>query len=156
MIMGCYRYEGENPELGCWKVISEFIREESLHDKYGFRHFGFNNPMPTENNTEYGYEMWIAIPEGLTVPKPLWRMEFDGGLYMAITTSIGMISEHSLLLYDLVNGHDQYSHDTSRRWLEEFADFKFFDDLTGGLNKQIDLLAPVTPFDQRDEARLKY
>lgn len=71
MIVASYRAESETPEKDCSEVMNKFILENLLHKKSGFRHFGFNNPSPSENNPVYGYEVWVAIPEDFNVPKPL-------------------------------------------------------------------------------------
>ena len=144
MILACYLAESESPEIDCWKVISEFIKKNKLHEKYGFRHFGFNNPNPSDESPVYGYEMWIAIPEDVEVTAPLYKMEFEGGLYATVTTTLSEIGEQSWKLYDWVENNENYVPDKSRRWLEEFLDYKlFWENLNDG--KQIDVLSPILP-----------
>jgi len=145
MVMACYRAESESPETDCYTVISEFIKKNSLHEQYGFRHFGFNNPQPSEDNPIYGYEMWVSIPEGMEVAAPLWKMEFPGGLYAGITTNLAEIGERAMKLYEWASSNGKHEHDTSKPWLEEFTDYKTF---WGGNAKemsemQLDLLAPL-------------
>jgi len=126
MVMACYRAEGESPEMDCYGVISEFIKKHSLHEQYGFRHFGFNNPNPSDNSPVYGYEMWVSIPDDIEVTAPLRRIEFDGGLYACVTTTLAEIGEQSWKLYDWVNSNGNNKPDTTRQWLEEFTDYKSF------------------------------
>ncbi|MCL2158141.1 MAG: effector binding domain-containing protein [Oscillospiraceae bacterium] len=144
MTMACYRAESESPETDCWKVIADFIEKNSLHERHGFRHFGFNDPNPSDESSTYGYEMWIAIPEGVEVTAPLHKMEFDGGLYANATTTLSEIGEQSWKLYDWANNNENYLHDTSRRWLEEFPDYKLFWENVNEA-KQIDILVPILP-----------
>jgi len=145
MVMACYRAESETPECDCYAVIKEFIAKNSLHEQYGFRHFGFNNPNPSEDTPIYGYEMWVSIPEDVEVTEPLWKMEFPGGLYAGITTNLAEIGERSMKLYGWVNNNGKHEHDTSRPWLEEFTDYKTFweDGSLADSERQLDLLAPV-------------
>ena len=144
MAIACYRAESENPEIDCYEVMSKFIKRHSLYEQYGFRHFGFNNPNPSNESPVYGYEMWISIPEGVEVIAPLSKMEFPGGLYACVTTTLAEIGEQSLKLYEWVNSNENYTPDTSKRWLEEFIDYKSFWENVN-LEKQLDLLAPVIP-----------
>lgn len=50
MTVASYRAESETPEKDCSDVINRFVLDNSLHKESGFRHFGFNNPNPSENN----------------------------------------------------------------------------------------------------------
>jgi hypothetical protein len=71
-------------------------------------------------------------------------MEFEGGLYATVTTTLSEIGEQSWKLYDWVNNNENYASDTSRRWLEEFPDYKlFWENVNDG--KQIDVLGPILP-----------
>ncbi|MCL2286689.1 MAG: MerR family transcriptional regulator [Firmicutes bacterium] len=142
MIMACYRAEGESPEMDCWNVVSEFIAQNSLHESYGFRHFGFNNPNPSDESPVYGYEMWVSIPENVEVKAPFYRQKFSSGLYANVTTTLSEIGEQSWKLNDWVNNNGKYIADTSKRWLEEFTDYKSFWE-NPSENNQIDLLAPI-------------
>lgn len=142
MVMACYRAESENPEMDCYSVISEFIKKHSLHEQYGFRHFGFNSPNPSDEIPVYGYEMWVSIPEGIEVTAPLCRMEFEGGLYACVTTTLAEIGEQSWKLYEWVNSNRSHKPDTTKQWLEEFTDYESFWENVSS-EKQIDLLAPI-------------
>ncbi|MCX7657500.1 MAG: MerR family transcriptional regulator, partial [Oscillospiraceae bacterium] len=84
MIVASYLAKSETPEKDCSDVINKFILKNSLHEKSGFRHFGFNNPNPSEHSPVYGYEIWVAIPEDFNVPNPLVKKKFEGGLYASI------------------------------------------------------------------------
>ncbi len=68
MTVASYRAESETPEKDCSNIVNKFVLENQLYKKSGFRHFGFNNPNPSESGPIYGYEIWIAIPEDFHVP----------------------------------------------------------------------------------------
>jgi hypothetical protein len=88
--------------------------------------------------------MWIAIPEDVEVTAPLYKMEFDGGLYASMTTTLSEIGEQSWKLRDWSNNNEKYVLDESRRYLEEFPDYKlFWENLNDG--KQLDILDPILP-----------
>jgi hypothetical protein len=130
MVFACYKAESTTPENDCSKVISKFITENSLHLKYGFRHFGFNNPDPQEGNPIYGYEMWFVVSEDFVVPEPFIRKEFSGGLFASIPALMSNIGERWKLLWDWVFSNKKYvvdwNPDADRRWLEECIDYISF------------------------------
>ncbi|MBU5677680.1 effector binding domain-containing protein [Alkaliphilus sp. MSJ-5] len=142
MTIASYRAESETPEKDCSNVMNKFILENSLHKKSGFRHFGFNNPSPSENNPVYGYEIWVSIPEDFNVPKPLEKKQFEGGLYASITTKMGEIGERWQQLYSWVKNNDKYDVDFSFQWLEECSDFETFISSDESA-QQLDLLEPI-------------
>lgn len=137
-----YRAESETPEKDCGDVMKKFILDNSLHKKSGFRHFGFNNPCPSENNPVYGYEIWVTIPEDFDVPKPLVKKQFEGGLYASINTKMGEIGERWQQLYNWVKNSDKYDVDFSFQWLEECIDFESFISVDENA-QQLDLLEPI-------------
>lgn len=142
MTVASYRAESETPEKDCFDVMNKFVLENSLHKKSGFRHFGFNNPSPSENNPVYGYEIWVAIPADFDVPKHLVKKQFEGGLYASITTKMGEIGERWKQLYNWVKNSDKYDVDFNIPWLEECIDFETF--ISGDENaQQLDLLEPI-------------
>ena len=48
------------------------------------RYYGFNCPNPgMREDGNYGYEVWVTIPDDMDVPAPLTKKQFAGGLYAA-------------------------------------------------------------------------
>ncbi len=142
MTVMSYRAESDTPEKDCSDVINKFVLENSLHKTSGFRHFGFNNPSPTEGSTVYGYEMWVAVPKDYAAPKPFIKKHFEGGLYASIPTNMSEIGERWQQLNNWVMNSDTYDMDMQRQWLEECIDFETF---TSGDEsvQQLDLLEPI-------------
>jgi DNA-binding transcriptional MerR regulator len=148
MIIASYCVVSETPENDCTKVMDKLIREYSLYNKPGFRHFGFNNPNPEAGRAEYGYEMWSVVPEDFVVPKPFVRKDFTGGLYAAIPTYLPSIGERWRQLYEWVQNNESYevdwNRDILRNELEECIDYITFNSKgTSEANKQLDLLMPI-------------
>jgi len=142
MTVASYRAESETPEKDCSEVMNKFVLDNSLHKTSGFRHFGFNNPSPSENNPVYGYEIWVTIPEDFDIPEPLAKKQFGGGLYASVTTSMGEIGEKWEQLYNWTKNSDKYDVDFSFQWLEECTDFETF--ISGDeRSQQLDLLEPI-------------
>lgn len=143
MTVASYRAESETPEDDCSNVVNKFILENELHKTSGFRHFGFNNPNPTEDSPVYGYEIWVAIPEDFKVPEPLVRKKFSGGLFASVTTRMGEIGERWQQLYRWVKNSGEYDVDFNLQWMEECTDFDTFIACNES-EGQLDLLQPVT------------
>jgi DNA-binding transcriptional MerR regulator len=148
MKFACYRAESANPENDCWEAANKLILENSLHEKYGFRHFGFNNPEPRDGNPIYGYEMWFVVPEDFVISEPFYKREFPGGLFAAIPTQMALIGERWQQLGDWVSNNEKYELDwnpaADRRCLEECIDYlQFTSNERGFDDKQLDLLLPI-------------
>jgi len=142
MMVASYRAESETPERDCGAVMDKLINDNQLHKWSGFRHFGFNNPSPSEGNPVYGYEMWAAVPENFATPAPIVVKRFDGGLYASIATRMNEIGERWQALYRWVQASGQYEMDWSHQWLEECVDYETFSKGDESM-KQLDLLEPI-------------
>lgn len=92
-VAACH-YMGDNPEENAEKILTRFIKESNLTAlKPDFRMYGFNNPSPTKEMEQYGYEFFVTIPEDLKVEAPLMKKEFAGGLYAAHCIKMGDFHE---------------------------------------------------------------
>lgn len=77
-------FVGEHPHRTASEMMKKFVIESNLPNiKPDMRHYGFNSPNCKESNLALGYEMWTTIPEGMAVPAPLVKKQFEGGLYGA-------------------------------------------------------------------------
>jgi len=93
-----FQYIGENPEMNVHKVMDNFVRESNLASIYpDLRHYGFNSPTPADETGHHGYEVWVTIPDGFSVPAPLVKKQFKGGLYAAHMIPFGAFDEWDLL-----------------------------------------------------------
>ena len=145
MTVASYRVQSTSPEEDCSKVFNKFVLENNLHNRNGYRHFGFNNPNPREGSPVYGYEMWVSVPDDFIPTEPLVKKQFRGGLYASISANMNEIGERWKLLFDWCKNSDIYDVDESSQWLEECSmDFETFisDEVSDG-EKQLDLLEPV-------------
>ncbi|MCL2056029.1 MAG: MerR family transcriptional regulator [Oscillospiraceae bacterium] len=145
MTVASYRAESASPENDCAKIFSPFVLENNLHKRDGYRNFGFNNPSPSEGSPVYGYEMWVTVPEAFTVPAPLVKKQFGGGLYASVSAAMSEIGERWGQLHAWCEGSDRYNVDFSHQWLEECSmDYETFisAEIPDG-EKQLDLLEPI-------------
>ncbi len=148
MTFVCARAESKTPEDDCWSIMNAFISKHDLINQPGFRHFGFNDPDPKQGKEEYGYQMWVAIDKNLEVEAPLWKIEFEGGLYAGVVTTMDVIGERWHKLWQWSISNDRYEVDWDpakhRICLEECIDIITFNDPSVPFEtKQLDLLTPI-------------
>jgi hypothetical protein len=116
LIVASYAAVSDTPEDDCWEKVIGLIKKYELDQKPGFRHFGygFNN-----NKGQYGYEMWVTVPEDFVVPEPFVRKEFPGGLFAALPANLSVIGERWDQLQDwIVENEDlesDYCHEKMRQ-----------------------------------------
>lgn len=141
-------YVGENPEDNARKSLEEFVQKVGLEKiKPDLRMFGFNNPSPTDGGT-YGYELWVTIPDELSVPVPLEKKRFAGGLYAAHCIRLGDFHEWQRL-GEWLQSNGEYEQDIRppegmNGELEETLNaYSYFAGGMMGPPMQLDLLAPV-------------
>jgi len=126
---------GETPELIAHDKANQWMDQHGLRKSKDFRHFGFNNPNPSEGSPNYGYEIWIVPETGLPKDSEAKVVDFEGGLYAtAHCPSLEVIGQ---IWQQLVAWRDtsQYTRG-SHQWLEELiqpwetgkteADFQFY------------------------------
>lgn len=148
MTFACARAMSKSPEDDCWKIINEFVVKNDLLNQSGFRHFGFNDPDPQEGKEEYGYQMWVVIDKDTVVEEPMWKIDFEGGMFAGLVTTMDVIGERWKKLWQWSTNNDDYEVDwnpaKNRIWLEECMDYITFNDPTIPFEKkQLDLLTPI-------------
>jgi len=74
------------PEKDAWEKMREWAEPKGLLENIE-KHpvFGFNNPDPSSDREEYGYEFWIQVGPEIKPEGEIETKEFEGGLY-AVTT----------------------------------------------------------------------
>ena len=104
-------YIGESPEEHAQTVLGEFIKGSNLlEENPEARVFGFNNPSPKQPGELYGYEFWVTVPDGFTVPGPLEKKTFEGGLYAVFCIKMGDFHKWQLL-WQWVQDSKEYAYD---------------------------------------------
>ena len=90
MRIASVRAFGESPEGKAWETLRGWAQPMGLLDDID-KHpvFGFNNPAPSGERKEYGYEFWIRITPEIEPEGEIEAKEFEGGLY-AVTTCRGL------------------------------------------------------------------
>ncbi len=137
------RYYGAAPETGAWDGLSAWLRQSGLGvERDRLRFFGFNNPNPAPGRIEYGYEIWVTIPETLNVTDQAvkWK-RFDGGLYAVTGTKCGGEGLPAVWKRMMAWLKDSKYTLGRHQWLEEHLGF----DEQFRHNGSIDLYLPIAP-----------
>ncbi|MHC4697886.1 MAG: AraC family transcriptional regulator [Planctomycetota bacterium] len=80
------RVISETPERDAWDKMRAWAESKGLlADVEEHPVFGFNNPPPSQDRKEYGYELWIRVDSGTEPEGEVEAKDFAGGLY-AVTT----------------------------------------------------------------------
>ena len=79
---------GAEPEDAACAPVLQWVTEQKLLGT--MRLFGFNvEPYPSEASPEYGFGYCATVPEGISIPEPLYEWRLPGGVYAALETPPG-------------------------------------------------------------------
>ena len=84
---------GKDPEIKAFKLMSEWATKAGLMDNDGTRYFGFDNPAPSSDRDEYGYEVWASPGIENADFDAVNVKEFAGGMYAVTRTSLTNIGQ---------------------------------------------------------------
>lgn len=146
---------GASPEAEVGKGIIEFIKESGLAGiKPDARVYGFNNPNPSPNAAEYGYEFLVTVPDDFPVPEPYQKKTYKGGSYAAHCIKMGDFHEWEWLC-EWAEDNEDYMPDYSAEGganmggcLEDHLNFLYYAGKETEFpwnDVQIDLLLPIKP-----------
>jgi hypothetical protein len=80
------RTVAENPEPAAWSMLQAWAEPQGMFDDVSSHPvYGFNNPGPSPDRSDYGYEFWIKVSDGVESSGDVQVRDFEGGLY-AVTT----------------------------------------------------------------------
>jgi DNA gyrase inhibitor GyrI len=83
---------GESPEREAWKKMEAWAGPRGLLEDINENPvFGFNNPNPSSDSKEYGYEFWIAVGPQVEAETGVEIKQFEGGTYAV--TSCNLLEE---------------------------------------------------------------
>jgi len=74
---------GSSPEGIASDKMNAFLKSKGMLEGYGkdFISYGFNNPNPSAGSPNYGYEIWVPVPQDVGPEDDIRVVEFEGGLY---------------------------------------------------------------------------
>ena len=112
----------KSPEGEAWAKMKPWVENMGLLDNTEEHPvFGFNNPDPSPDKEEYGYEFWIKIGPEMVPPSEFKVKEINSGLYAVITTRL-IITDENIIpawkrLAEWVKNNKKYDFG-SHQWLE--------------------------------------
>ena len=88
------RVISESPEQDTWAKLSAWAEKKGLLDNHELHPvFGFNNPDPSPDKKDYGYEFWIKVDPETESEGDITVKGFEGGLYAVTTTKLFPLGE---------------------------------------------------------------
>ena len=112
MRVACAHVVGEDPEHDAWARLHDWANPKGLLDDL-VKHpvFGFNNPNPTEEQKEYGYELWIRVDPDVESEGEITVKDVPGGLFAVTTCKLmndpnGNMPEVWMKLYEWVKASE--------------------------------------------------
>ncbi len=79
----------ETPENDAWQKMRKWAEPKGfLEDIERHPVFGFNNPNPSPNSKDYGYEFWMKVGPETKSEENIKIREFQGGLYAVVTCNL--------------------------------------------------------------------
>lgn len=136
-----YRAISKTPESDAWNVMKQWVKKHQLHLSPFIRYFGFDNPSPSIEKDEYGYEVWVMTDKDIKEDNIIKIKKFEGGLYAVTTnTYLPEIGETWKKLIKWVE-KSKYSIRSNDMCLEEHIVIDLED--LGTENIQIDLYLPI-------------
>ncbi len=85
-VVSFHVHESKTPENEAFKLLEAWAKPKGLFNVPAQHQvYGFNNPNPTKEKPEYGYEFWITVGETFTVEESQTVKTFEGGLYAVMT-----------------------------------------------------------------------
>jgi DNA gyrase inhibitor GyrI len=86
MRVASVRAQSKSPENEAWEKMRAWAEPRGLlGDVKKHPVFGFNNPDPSPDREDYGYEFWIRVGQDIEPEGEVEIRDFAGGLY-AVTT----------------------------------------------------------------------
>lgn len=123
MRVASVRAISKSPEVEAWTQMKTWSEKQGLLDNPEEHPvFGFNNPDPSPNKENYGYEFWIKIDPEIQPEGDIEVKEFTGGLYAVTTTRLIVNSDNIIpswkKLAEWVNKSSKYDFGT-HQYLEK-------------------------------------
>lgn len=115
---------GKSPEEKAMAKLMPWAEKLGLLDNLEEHSvYGFNNPDPSPEKEEYGYEFWIKIGPEVQTENEIKVKEFGGGLYAVTTTRLILDPTSSFIpawkkLAEWVKANTKYDFG-SHQWLEK-------------------------------------
>ncbi len=142
MRVASVRVVSESPEaeafgkLRAWAEPKGLLADTEHHPVYGF-----NNPSPTHNAKEYGYEFWIKVDSDTASEGEIAVRDFVGGLYAV--TSCKLADDPKGSVMEVWQQLLAWVHESPYQWRETHELEGLRDPNAEGQNLVLDLYLPI-------------
>jgi len=93
MRVAACRATGKHPEIDAFKTLVAWAEKSGVPHGDGARFFGFDNPRPSPDAAEYGYEIWLAVGPDVEASNGIVIREIPGGKYAVSRTVLSTIGQ---------------------------------------------------------------
>jgi AraC family transcriptional regulator len=93
MRVACHRAVSSQPEIEAFSTLVTWAKNQGLLDKKQTRFFGFDNPGPSKDKDDYGYEVWVTVGTDVGGSGNVKIKEFPGGRYAVMRTGLPRIRQ---------------------------------------------------------------
>jgi DNA gyrase inhibitor GyrI len=101
MRVAVFRAFSQTPERDAWDRLRAWAGEPDPRAV-----FGFNNPNPSPERKEYGYELWLRIDPSLVLDAEIEFHDCPGGLYAMAACRLRDIAESWRALWEWVRSSE--------------------------------------------------
>jgi DNA gyrase inhibitor GyrI len=137
MRVASVRVVGAQPESEAWERLKAWAEPRGLlKDPKQHPVFGFNNPNPSPDREEYGYEFWIRVGSDVASGGPVEVKEVAGGSFAVMTHRGYPSPEVWKQLWDWVENSDY-------RWRKAHELERIHDPLAPATEVVFDLYLPI-------------
>ena len=137
MRVASVRVVSEHPEAEAWARLKAWADPKGLlRDPQQHPVYGFNNPSPSLDRKEYGYEFWIRVGPEAVAEGPVEVKEVAGGKF-AVTTHRGFPNP------EVWKQLWAWVHNSSYRWRKTHELERIHDPLAPENEAVFDLYLPI-------------
>ena len=83
----CVNGFGAAPEGQAFEKMQAWAKQHGLPGG-SYRLFGYNNPDPAPGSPNYGYDVWLTVPDEVKADGDARLIDFPGGLYAVLRVHV--------------------------------------------------------------------
>ncbi len=143
MRVAAFLATGLQPESEAWGHLRAWAEPRGLLED-PLRHpvFGFNNPSPSPDRPDYGYELWIRVDPDTTMESGIEAKDFPGGRYAV--TRCKLISDPRGSVLDMWHALWDWVQDSPHEWRQTHELEQVVDPNTAEDDMELDLYLPIS------------
>ena len=142
MRVATFRATGSQPELEAWNDLRAWAEPRGLlNDPQKHPVFGFNNPSPSPDRPDYGYELWIRIDPDTDVGDDVESKDFTGGRYAVVRCRL--VGDPRGTILDMWHALGDWVQDSPHEWRQTHELEQVVDPRVPEQDFELDLYLPI-------------